>query len=89
MSISDIDTLAPSHAVPARYPVNLRITIPFYRRFLFVTLIVGSEKRGRSRLRSERGRYPVSTWGNVLVVTMALGVAAVAALFASLVASAL
>jgi hypothetical protein len=89
MSISDIDTLAPSHAVPERYPVNLRITIPFYPRFLFVTLIVGSEKRGPSRLRSERGRYPVRTWGNVLVVTMALGVAAVAALFASLVASAL
>jgi hypothetical protein len=89
MSISDTDSLAPSHTAPAQYPVNLRLTIPFYPRFLFVTLIVGSEKRGRSRLRSERGRYPVSTWGNVLVVTMALGVVAIAALFATLVAAAL
>jgi hypothetical protein len=89
MSISDADLFSHAHAARAQYPVNLRITIPFYPRFLFVTLIVGSEKRGHGRLCSERAQYPVSTWGNVLVVTIALGVAAIAALFATLVVAAL
>ncbi len=87
MSIAGSNPLA--HFAKAQYPVNLRITIPFYPLFLFITLIMGTEKRGRGRQRLERGQNPVGTWGNVLTVTMALGIAAVAALFATLVAAAL
>ena len=89
MSISGTDSVAQPLATQPRYPVNLRLTIPFYPRSVFITLIVGAEKRGRSRLSSERWQYPVSTLGNVTVVTMALSVLAVAGLFAALVAAAL
>lgn len=89
MSISGTDTVAHSQTTQPRYPVNLRVTIPFFPRFLFITLIVGTEKRCRRRLENERGQYPVSTLGNVMMVTMALGVLAVAGLFAALIAAAL
>lgn len=59
---------------PSRYPVNLRCTIPFYPNPLFVTLIVGREKRGPERLRTERVRHPLDTWGNV-ICAFCLGVA--------------
>ena len=72
---------------PARYPINLRITIPFLPRSFFVTVIIGQEKRGPDRLREERRRHPINTWGNVLAVTIALGVVSIAALFAALVAA--
>lgn len=71
------------------YPVNLCLTIPFFPRFIFITVIVGTEKRSRERLRAEREERPVDTWGNYIVVTIAIGVLLTAALFAVLVASAL
>jgi hypothetical protein len=87
MNITDGNSLARAKLAQARYPINLRITIPFYRWPIFVTLIVGSEKRGRNRLHNERGQHPVNTWGNVFAVTIALSIASIAALFVVLVAS--
>jgi hypothetical protein len=89
MSIAGGNDIVFGELAQTRYPINLRITIPFYPRAIFVTLIVGSEKRALGRLSSERERNPVNTWGNVIAVTLALSVASVAALFAALVASAL
>jgi len=88
MSIAEGEQFARATPAPPRYPINLRITVPFYPRYLFVTLIIGSEKRGRDRLRGERDRHPVGTVGNLLVVTIALGVVSIAALFTALVATA-
>lgn len=68
---------------PAQYPVNLRFTIPFYPHSLFVTVIMGREKRSLERLREERIRHPLDTWGNlacafamggVLSIAMALSI---------------
>jgi len=73
----------------ARYPVNLRFTIPFYPYPLFVTLIIGREKRGMERLRDERARHPLHTWGNLAALAMTWTVSSVAALFTVLVFSAL
>lgn len=55
-----------TEATPMRYPVNLRFTIPFYPRSLFVSLIMGQEKRSEGRLREERTRHPLDTWGNII-----------------------
>ncbi len=74
-------------ASAGRYPINLRMTIPFFPRKLFITIIVGQEKRGRDRLAEERARHPINTWGNVLTVTVTLAVVSVAALFAALIAA--
>ena len=69
---------------PERYPVNLRFTIPFYPRSFFVTLIIGPE-----RLREERARHPINTWGNLFAVITSWSVLSVAALFTVLVVSSL
>ncbi len=75
--------------MPERYPVNLRFTIPFFPRPLFVTLIIGRVKRGAERLREERARHPINTWGNLLTVVASWTVFSIATLFAVLVVSTL
>jgi hypothetical protein len=47
-----------------QYPVNLRFTIPFYPKSIFVSLIIGRERRSDARLRQERVKHPLDTWGN-------------------------
>ena len=89
MTTVDASNFVRANAEPGRYPVNLRVTIPFYPRPLFVTLIVGPERRGIERLREERKRHPVNTWGNLAVVAGAWTVFVMAALFAAFVASGL
>jgi hypothetical protein len=71
------------------YPVNIRLTIPLFPRPLFITLIVGRERRGRTRLQQERLRHPLNTWGNLLTFVVASTVFTVAALFCALVMAAL
>ena len=68
-------------AAPSRYPVNLRCTIPFYPRPLFLTLIIGREKRGPERLRAERERHPIDTWGNIAFAFSMGGVASITLMF--------
>ena len=58
--------ISKTETTPVRYPVNLRFTIPFYPRPLFVSLIMGQEKRSEGRLREERIRHPLDTWGNII-----------------------
>ena len=90
MSIADANTdMTRAGARPGRYPVNLRVTIPFLPKPLFVTLIIGQERRGRHRLREERQKHPVNTWGNLATVVTSWTIFSIAALFAALVVSAL
>lgn len=90
MAIVDAsDGIRRAEADPSRYPVNLRFTIPFYPNSMFVTLIVGKEKRGPDRLREERARHPIQTWGNLITVATTWTIVSVAALFAVLIATAL
>jgi hypothetical protein len=77
--------IARPDATPSRYPVNIRITIPFFPRPFFLTLIIGSERRGRDRLREERKRHPLNTWGNLATFILSWTVFSVAALFGAFV----
>ena len=45
MSSIDVIDVLRAKAEPGRYPVNLRITVPFLPRPFFVTLIIGPERR--------------------------------------------
>ena len=64
MSTTDgADARARSYTQPGNYPVNIRMTIPFLPRRIFITLIIGPERRGRDRLRAEREMCPLGTVG--------------------------
>ena len=72
-------------ATPSRYPVNIRITIPFFPRPFFLTLIIGSERRRPDRRKEERKRHPLNTWGNLATFIVSWTVFSVAALFGAFV----
>ena len=76
-----------ANSTPGHYPVNLRVTVPFMPRPFFITFIVGREKRGYERLREERTRHPVNTWGNLITLVSFWGIVNVAVLFSALVAA--
>lgn len=79
MATNEIDfEIRRAEATPAWFPVDLRFTIPFYPHALFVSLIIGREKRGEKRLIEERALHPLDTWGNFTIsslVGVLLGVA--------------
>ena len=87
MSVIDAAGAIRASAEPSRYPVNLRLTVPFYPHPFFLTFIVGKERRGSERLRQERARHPVNTWGNLATLVSAWAFLNVTALFVALVAS--
>jgi hypothetical protein len=87
MSVIDAAGAIRANSVPGQYPVNLRLTVPFLPRPFFVTFIVGRERRGSDRLKEERTRHPVSTWGNLFALVSFWSVLNVAILFAALVAT--
>jgi hypothetical protein len=70
---------------PGKYPVNLRFTVPFFPRSLFVTFIMGREKRSKQRRIEERAKHPVSTFGNLITVSTVLCTLQVAFLFVTLI----
>ena len=50
------------------HPVNLRLTLPFFKRRCYVALVAGMERRSPKRLLEERHKHPIATTGNVLVL---------------------
>jgi hypothetical protein len=86
MAAIDMDGAIRANANPGNYPVNLRFTVPFFPRSFFVTFIMGREKRGAERLREERTRHPISTWGNLITVSTVLATLNIAFLFIALIA---
>jgi hypothetical protein len=68
---------------PSHYPVNIRLTWPFFPKPFFVTLVIGREKRGLARRKEERARHPLNTWGNLAVFVATWTIFSVAALFAA------
>ena len=68
---------------PSHYPVNIRVSFPFFTKPFFFTLIIGREKRGLTRRQQERARHPLNTWGNLAVFVATWTVFSIAALFAA------
>jgi hypothetical protein len=86
MSVIDAAGAIRANTVPSRYPVNLRFSVPFLPRAFFITFIAGVERRAAVRLRQERARHPVNTWGNLTILVTSWVVLNVAALFVALMA---
>ncbi len=64
--VAQMERIARIETPPAKFPVDLRLTIPFYPKPIFVALIMGREKRGPERLHEERLRHPLEGWGNIV-----------------------
>lgn len=70
-----------------RHPLDIRLSLPFFARCYYVTVIAGAEKRGAARRRRDRQRYPLRTVANVFFfvgIAVAVYVAALLALAARL-----
>ena len=48
-----------------RPPVNIRISVPFFTRRYFFTIVGGEEKRSLERRAHDRNRYPLRTVANI------------------------
>lgn len=58
-----IDSVAAARAW-TRSPVNIRFSVPSWRRRYYVTIVSGEEKRSHDRLAKERAIYPLRTAAN-------------------------
>jgi hypothetical protein len=52
------------------HPVNLRLTLPFFKMRCYVTLVAGTEKRSPKRLVEERRKHPIATTGNIMILAI-------------------
>jgi len=89
MSTAEGTEVSRAHAAHSFYPINIRVTVPFAPRPFFITLIAGTERRGAERLRQERARHPINTWGNLATFVVASTICATAMFFGSLILAAL
>ncbi len=48
------------------HPVNIRLSIPFFRRRYYLTVIGGTEQRSAERLAEEREKHPLATTANMI-----------------------
>ncbi len=87
MSIAEVASRMQS--AQNKYPVNIRISVPFLPRPVFITLIAGRERRGATRLIQERERNPLNSWGNLVTFVIFSTMCGMTVFFASLVAAAL
>lgn len=62
-----------------KHPVDVRMSIPFFRRRFYFTMIAGEENRSNERRKIEQSLRPVRTMGNMMFI---LGIAAFFYLFA-------
>jgi len=46
-------------------PVNIRFTVPFFKRDFYITVVGGEENRNAERRAHERHKYPLRTVANV------------------------
>lgn len=65
-----------------RHVVDLRLSVPWFGRGLYLVILGGSELRSRPRLRRERDRHPLLTLGNMLLVVSLVAIAYAIALVA-------
>jgi hypothetical protein len=87
MSIAE--TASRMQVAQSKYPINIRISVPFLSYPFFITLIIGREKRGPTRLLQERERHPLNSWGNLATFVVFSTMCGTTFFFGSLVASAL
>lgn len=48
------------------HPVNIRVSLPFFGKRFYLTLVAGQERRPVERLRAERAKNPLATRANII-----------------------
>ncbi len=48
------------------HPVNIRLSIPFFTRRYYLTVIGGTEERSTERLAEDREKHPLATTANMI-----------------------
>lgn len=65
----------------SRHALNIRLSIPFFSRRYYLTVVGGQERRTHMRRREERALHPLRTLSNILFAVMVVGGATMLALF--------
>jgi hypothetical protein len=48
------------------HPVNIRVSLPFFGKRFYLTLVAGQERRAVERLKAERAKNPLATRANII-----------------------
>ena len=62
--VSDFQTNATAWA--GGHPVNIRLSVPFFSRRFYLTVIAGQERRPAERLKADRSKHPLATRANIV-----------------------
>lgn len=62
------------------HPIDIRISLPFFHRRFYFTIVAGQERRRTERRHEDRQAYPLATAGNVMFTLGLATLFAVAAL---------
>ncbi len=57
----------------SQHPVNIRLSIPFFTRRYYLTVIAGTEQRSTERLANEREKHPLTTTANMIFLDRPAG----------------
>ncbi len=68
---SGVETATSGGAVQT-YPVDIRLSFPFFGRRLFFVLLGGAEQRSAERLRQERQKHSLWTFANICTIAFGL-----------------
>jgi len=60
-----------------QHPLNLRLSIPLFKRRFYLTIVGGPEQRTQARLKEERHTHPIRSVVNLLFAVGVVGGAAV------------
>ena len=52
----------------SHHTVNIRFSIPPFASWYYITLLAGREQRSTERLKQERGKHPLATTANVIIL---------------------
>ncbi|MGO1119433.1 hypothetical protein ACTL6U_12035 [Rhodovibrionaceae bacterium A322] len=50
------------------HPVDIRLSVPFFGRGFYFTLVAGPERRSSARVRQERSKHPLATLNNAFFI---------------------
>ncbi|OLP15797.1 hypothetical protein BST81_24450 [Leptolyngbya sp. 'hensonii'] len=70
---AQIEALRRAFREPRKHTIDLRLSLPFFRNWFYLVLLIGEERRSVDRRRMERASHPLLTPANVLFMTVMLG----------------
>jgi|TARA_R110002072_G_scaffold9326_8_gene45515 hypothetical protein len=50
------------------HPIDIRLSVPFFGRGFYLTIVAGPERRSSARVRQERAKHPLATLNNAFFI---------------------